>query len=47
MASHAEKVRDVTSSRRNMEDVIALIDAAAPKPGRPEAKKKRGEEISN
>lgn len=30
-----------------MEDVVAQIDAAAPKPGRPKTYKKRGEEYSN
>ncbi len=31
----------LTGSLMNMEDVVALIDVAAPKPGRPKAYKKR------
>lgn len=37
----------LTSSLMTMEDVVGLIDAAAPKPGRPKTYKKRSEEISN
>ena len=37
----------LTSKLMSMEDVVALIDVVAPKPGRPKAYKKRGEEISN
>ena len=37
----------ITSKLMGFEDIVALIDAAAPKPGRPKAYKKRGEEISN
>jgi IS1 family transposase len=37
----------VTSKLMGFEDIVALIDAAAPKVGRPKTYKKRGEEISN
>jgi len=31
----------------SIEDIVTLIDAAAPKPGRPKSYKKRGEENPN
>jgi IS1 family transposase len=37
----------ITDKLLTMEDIANLIDAAAPKPGRPKTYKKRGEEISN
>ncbi len=37
----------LTGKLMSMEDVVALMDAVAPKPGRPKTYKKRGEEISN
>ena len=37
----------VTDRLLNMEDIAELVDAAAPKPGRPAAYKKRRDEISN
>lgn len=37
----------LTDKLMTMEDIVALIDAAADKPNRPKAYKKRGEEISN
>jgi IS1 family transposase len=37
----------ITGKLMSMEDVANLIDAAAPKPGRPKTYKKRSEEISN
>jgi IS1 family transposase len=37
----------ITDKLMSMEDIANLIEAAAPKPGRPKVYKKRGEEISN
>jgi IS1 family transposase len=37
----------ITDKLMSMEDVVGLIDAVAPKPGRPATYKKRTEEISN
>ena len=37
----------ITDKLMSMDDVVGLIDAVAPKPGRPAPYKKRGEEISN
>ncbi len=37
----------ITGKLMSMDDIANLIDAAAPKPGRPKIYKKRGEEISN
>ncbi len=37
----------ITNKLMSMEDIANLIDAAAPKPGRPKVYKKRSEEISN
>ncbi len=37
----------LTTKLMTMEDLCDLMDAAAPKPGRPKTYKKRGEEISN
>jgi IS1 family transposase len=37
----------ITDKLMSIEDIANLIEAAAPKPGRPKVYKKRGEEISN
>ena len=37
----------ITDKLMGMEDIVALIDAAAPRPGRPKTYKKRGEVVED